>query len=169
MKFILKIINALKCRTLGQATQLFFLLALLLSLSGCASNTSKNTSIFLNLQAVNKLNPDLASRPSPVVVTVYQLQTTDAFKKGSFYSLYADASKTLGAALVDNYETEVRPSQNLIVPLTIWPKTRYIGIIAAYRNLNTWRVTLPTEGLKNNMRLNILLGSQGVSAKFARK
>ncbi|AKS09680.1 type VI secretion system lipoprotein TssJ [Pseudomonas trivialis] len=122
------------------------LLALAL-LAGCSSLSpfSTLTKLDLILTASDEVNPDLHGRPSPVVVQLLELRHPVAFENADFFSLYSRAEQTLPRDWVSSEELELRPGEQLALKLSVEPHSRYIGVLAAYRDLPhvQWRLVLP--------------------------
>jgi type VI secretion system protein VasD len=90
-------------------------------------------------------NPDASGRPSPVVVRVYQLRTDAAFRSIDFFALFEDDQKALGPELISRDEFTMAPSERKTLDVTVASETRFVGAIAAFRDIrNTqWRVLVP--------------------------
>ena len=90
-------------------------------------------------------NPDASGRPSPVVVRVYQLRTDAAFRRTDFFALFEDDQKALGPELITRDEFTMAPSERKTLDVTVSAETRFVGAIAAFRDIrNTqWRVLVP--------------------------
>ena len=118
-----------------------------LLLAGCAtlSPFSTMTKLALTLTASDQLNPDLNGRPSPVVVRLFELRHPVAFENADFFSLYERARETLSPDLLSSEELELRPGETVDLKLDIAGGGRYVGVVAAYRDLPQarWRHTLP--------------------------
>jgi type VI secretion system protein VasD len=116
-------------------------------LTGCAtiSPFSTMTKLNLTLTAGDQLNPDLNGRPSPVVVQLFELKHPVAFENADFFSLYERARETLSPDLISSEELELRPGETVELRLGIAADGRYVGVLAAYRDLphTQWRYTLP--------------------------
>jgi type VI secretion system protein VasD len=97
------------------------------------------------------VNPDGSGRPSPVVVRVYQLKTDGAFSAADFFPLFDDDQKALGPELVSRDEFILAPAEQKSVDLTLSGETRYVGAVAAFRDIRNaqWRgvVPAPRKGL----------------------
>lgn len=123
------------------------LFTLLLLSSACSSLSpySRLTKLDLELGASDQLNPDLEGRPSPIVVRLFELRHPAAFENADFFSLYQRAKETLGPDLAASEELELRPGETLTLKLRAAEGSRYIGVLAAYRNLpdSQWRQVLP--------------------------
>lgn len=140
-----------------------FILLLLAGLTGCFGG---NSIVKLNasVDAAKDVNPDPGGRPSPVVVRVYQLRSLDTFKSADFFAIYDSEVATLGQTLVRRDEFELQPGTKTDYIDNIDPSTKYIGVLAAFRDLDNarWRsfIKLPEE---NKIYLKIDLESLAVS------
>lgn len=116
-------------------------------LAGCStlSPFSTLTKLDLRLTASDEVNPDLHRRPSPVVVHLLELRHPVAFENADFFSLYHRAEQTLPKDWVSSEELELRPGEQLALKLSVEPRSRYVGVLAAYRDLPhvQWRLVLP--------------------------
>jgi type VI secretion system protein VasD len=149
-----------------RATFISMLLALGL-LTGCGSLSpfSTLTKLDLSLTASDTVNPDLHGRPSPVVVRLLELRHPAAFENADFFSLYSHAEQALPKDWVNSEELELRPGEQQVLKLSIEPQSRYIGVLAAYRDLPhvQWRLVLP--GTRQQLtRAQLLLDESGVRA-----
>jgi type VI secretion system protein VasD len=128
--------------------------------TGCASTTKMD----LSLEAAADLNPSPQGRPSPVVVRLYELRSTDPFGSADFFALYNDGTQTLGPSMLAHQELEVRPGQSLRIKRKLHPDTRVLGVMAAYRDLDHahWREIHALKVGKNN-KLRVDLGSLSVT------
>lgn len=121
-------------------------LSALLLMGGCStlSPYSQVTKLNLKLTASDQLNPDLNGRPSPVVVRLFELKHPVAFENADFFSLYERAKESLAPDMVAAEELELRPGQTVELNLSVKEGSRYVGILAAYRDLpeTRWRYTL---------------------------
>jgi len=120
-------------------------LAILLGLTACATPPPppKPTTISATLDAHANVNPDARARPSPVVVRFYELKSVGAFNGADFFSLYDHDKEVLGAELVASEEFDLRPGEKRPMARTLQTDTRYIGVVAAFRDLerSQWRAT----------------------------
>ncbi|MEB0079622.1 type VI secretion system lipoprotein TssJ [Pseudomonas sp. CCI3.2] len=136
-------------------------LAALLLLAGCStlSPYSTLTKLDLTLTASDQLNPDLNGRPSPIVVRLIELKNPVAFENADFFSLYERPKETLTPDLVTSEELELRPGESLDLKLSVDSGSRYVGVLAAYRDLpeTKWRYVVqltPTERTHATLRLD---------------
>ncbi len=112
-------------------------------LAGCASAPPKPqpVNVKLNIMVSADVNPDAQKRPSPIVVRIFQLKDDAAFKDADFFTLYDKEEATLAATLVSRIEYELAPGETRSIDYSLTPDTRFIGVIAAYRNIRDaeWR------------------------------
>lgn len=127
-------------------------IAALVLLAGCSSLSpySQLTKVNLKLTGSDRLNPDLNGRPSPIVVRLYELRHPVAFESADFFSVYERAKEALAPDLVASEELELRPGETVELKLSLEQGSRYVGILAAYRDLAQaqWRYTVqvtPTQ------------------------
>ncbi|GGU83554.1 type VI secretion system-associated lipoprotein [Pseudomonas laurentiana] len=125
----------------------FAVLMALLLLAGCAalSPYSNLTKLDLKLTASDQLNPDLNGRPSPVVVRLMALKHPVAFENADFFSLYERARESLASDLLASEELELRPGETIALKLSVEQGSRYVGVVAAYRDLSQarWHYVVP--------------------------
>lgn len=136
-------------------------------LAGCAGVTpiSTLTKLDLTLAASESVNPDLHGRPSPVVVHLIELRHPVAFENADFFSLYSRAEQSLPKDWVNGEELELRPGEQLVLKLSVEPHSRYIGVVAAYRDLPhvQWRFVLPVTRQRLT-RADLILDESGIRA-----
>jgi len=115
-------------------------------LAGCSTHSpySHVTKLNLKLTASDQLNPDLNGRPSPIVIRLIELKHPVAFESADFFSLYERAKDSLAPDMVASEELEMRPGETIELKLRVKEGSRYVGVLAAYRDLpdSKWRYTL---------------------------
>jgi type VI secretion system protein VasD len=94
-----------------------------------------------SIKADAATNPDAHGRPSPIVVRVYELKALGAFNAADFFSLVDKESETLGGELVGREEYDLRPAEVKPYKRQLQPDTKFIGVVAAFRDLENsrWR------------------------------
>ncbi|MFL1545734.1 type VI secretion system lipoprotein TssJ [Pseudomonas sp. O39] len=141
------------------------LLVVLSLLVGCSSVSpfSTLTKLDLTLTASEQVNPDLHGRPSPVVVHLLELKHPVAFEHADFFSLYGRAEQALSKDWVSSEELELRPGEQVSIKLRSEPQSRYVGIVAAYRDLPhvQWRWVVPLAP-QQVTRTHLVLDQSGV-------
>lgn len=141
--------------------------AALAVLSGCSalSPNSDLTKLDLSLQGSDRLNPDLNGRPSPIVIRLLELKHPVAFENADFFSLYQRPKEALSPDLVIQEELELRPGEQRDLKLFVQEGSRYVGVLAAYRDLpeSNWRFVIPLQHRAQN-RIELGLDEHGIQA-----
>ena len=134
-------------------------------LAGCSalSPLSTLTKLDVVLNASEQVNPDLHGRPSPVVVQLIELRHGVAFEHAEFFSLYGNAQQVLAQDWVVSEEVELRPGEHRALKLRVGPDSRFVGILAAYRDLPNvrWRLLVPVVAGQRN-RAELVLDQAGI-------
>ena len=148
---------------LGQFKRWVMVLACLSSVSGCSYFMSDLTKVDLRIVATGEVNPDDNGRPSPVVVKVVELASPGVFESAEFFALYQDQEQTLGADLLATEEYELKPGDVQDFKFALKPESGYVGVLAAYRQLDqvNWRLVLPLN-LKQKNQITLLLNRRGI-------
>ncbi|MDY0743302.1 type VI secretion system lipoprotein TssJ [Paucibacter sp. R3-3] len=116
-----------------------------LALAGCGSSPPKPTQLSGTIKASPAVNPSASARPSPLLLRVYELKTDAAFGKADFMALYQRDQAELAADLVAREEYMLSPGETRSFTKKLAPETRFIGVLAAYRDLEhaVWRKVVP--------------------------
>ncbi len=117
-------------------------------LIGCsAANLVVEPYSNLEIYAKHDINPDSNGRPSPVVVYIFELSENTLFENQDFFSLYEDYERVLGADLVNKYELSLTPGKKETYNASMLPKTEYLGIVAAFRDIenSNWRQVIKVD------------------------
>jgi len=136
--------------------QLFgcFLLAAvtLVGVSGCQKEVPP-TKFEAAVQAAADLNPTSDGRPAPLLVRLYPLRSVGAFESADFFSIYEQADVLLAAdTTAPAEELNMLPGQTKQVSRQFSDDTRFLAIIAAYRDVDnaTWRAVIPIKANTTN-------------------
>jgi len=130
-------------------------------LAGCASPLApagppQPFSATVTIEAAAAVNPDAQGRPSPVYVRLYQLKDAGAFTNAAYEVLKAQEPATLGASVVAHEELPLAPGDTRELQIKIEPETRFIGVIADFRDIANaqWRAvtSAPEKRLKDLLR-----------------
>ena len=118
----------------------------------------------LIIKSANFLNPNINNKPSPLILTIYQLSSNSAFSNSSFSMIDNCSLKLLGNSLIDKIEYEITPNTTDIKHIHLTNKTRFLGIVAGYHNLrnSNWKKTIPIPSKCKYHVLNISLDTYGV-------
>jgi type VI secretion system protein VasD len=116
-----------------------------------------------SIKAAPTTNPDGRGRPSPIVVRVYELRALGAFNNADFFSLFEKEAETLGAELVGREEYTVQPSESKPYQRQLQPDTKFIGVAAAFRDLENsrWRQSAAVPASRE-VTLSVALDKQAV-------
>lgn len=140
-------------------------LLLLLTLAGCSalSPYSTQTRLDITLRADHQLNPDLNGRPSPVVLKLLELRRPVTFQSMDFFSLYQRTDHVMEQDFVASEEFELRPGESIALKLKLEEGSRYVGLLAAYRNLpeTRWRHVIQIIPEQQNHAV-FILGESGI-------
>ena len=143
------------------------LLTALLGLSGCSSLSpySDTTKLDLSLTGSEKLNPDINGRPSPIVLRLIELKHPVSFENADFFSLYQRPKEALSPDLVTLEELELRPGESRELKLSVQDGSRYVGVLAAYRDLpeSSWRYVIALQPQELN-KVELNLDALGIKA-----
>lgn len=143
------------------------LLTALLGLSGCSSLSpySDTTKLDLSLTGSEKLNPDINGRPSPIVLRLIELKHPVSFENADFFSLYQRPKDALSPDLVTLEELELRPGESRELKLSVQDGSRYVGVLAAYRDLpeSSWRYVIALQPQELN-KVELNLDALGIKA-----
>ncbi|MFH4436093.1 MULTISPECIES: type VI secretion system lipoprotein TssJ [Vibrio] len=126
----------------------YILLLISMVLFGCsAANLVVDPYSDLEITANHNINPDSNGRPSPVVVYVFELTSNTLFESQDFFSIYEESEKVLGPDLVNKYEISLTPGQKETYQASMSPKTEYLGIVAAFRDIenSNWRQIIEVD------------------------
>lgn len=117
-----------------------------LALVACAG-APKPTQVSGTIQASQLVNPSTSKRPSPLLLRVYELKTAAVFNSADFMSLYQRDKAELGADMVAKEEFVLVPGESKTFAKTLAPDTRFLGVVAAYRDVEhaRWRSVVPVQ------------------------
>ncbi|MFL1553543.1 type VI secretion system lipoprotein TssJ [Pseudomonas sp. D47] len=137
--------------------------AWLLSACSALSPHSQVTKLDLQLFASKQLNPDINGRPSPLVLRLIELKHPVSFETTDFFGLYERPNETLSPDLISSEEVRLLPGTHHQMNLRLKSDSRYVGVLAAYRNLpeTQWRylIQLTPAGITQT---HLLLDDSGI-------
>ncbi len=130
----------------------------------------KATVVQASFEAAANVNPDSNGRASPVVVHFFELKSPAAFEGADFFSLFEREKETLGADLVAREELLLTPGGKQQLERRLDPATRYVAVIAAFRDLDRakWRAYVEAP-LSKVTPVVVRLQSREVSMSIPRK
>jgi type VI secretion system protein VasD len=132
----------------------FLLLLLVLLLSGCGS-----PQVRLNLSSTANLNMNDNKEPLPVVVRIYQLSDSKAFETATFSELWKSDITILGNSLLRKDSLTLDPSSQQKISLDRHEETRFVAVMAAFRNQpnDSWRTIKKSDGSIMGLKLSTSL------------
>ena len=142
------------------------------SLSGCATKEDPLREDPLRVDGRiivgQNANPGYGGKPSPVVLRIYQLKAPSLFESADFFSLYDDDKAVLGEDLLSREQLDVRPGDVLSYQRDWDQKTRYVGVLAAFRDIEnaTWHAVVPVPS-KGAVPLVVQVDELSVSLKLS--
>ena len=137
--------------------------ALLALLAACKGAPPKKPGLELRITTTADLNPDIDSRPSPIVLHILQLTDTVAFDGASYVELTRDNASALGSDALSKTEVNLVPGDFREVDLILHDQTAHLGFVAGYRNAEAkWRISEPVRPGKTDW-IAIRLDSTAVS------
>jgi type VI secretion system protein VasD len=141
---------------------------LVVGLAACASGPPKPAQVSGTLQASAQVNPSASKRPSPLLVRVYELKSAAAFNAADFMSLYQRDQAELSSDLLGKDEFVLAPGETKPYTKTLAPETRFLGVMAAYRDLEhaKWRSVVAVQPGKKH-KLLIRAGDLAVDAALS--
>lgn len=150
----------------------FGVVTMVLILSACAAKPPEDVTVKGSVEATDTINPDAAGRPSPVLVKVFQLGATDKFEAADFFALSESAEATLGADLLGVESILLAPGDTKPYDGEFDPGTRFIGVIAGFRDIHRaqWRdvVEMPEKSmLKLGKRGSIRIRAESLSVSVS--
>jgi type VI secretion system protein VasD len=137
------------------------------ALPGCSSSPAVLTA---DIVVGAGVNPDVRKRPSPVVVRIFELKAPAQFESADFVSLFEKDQAVLGGDLIGREEMVLRPGENKTLTKTLSPDTKFIGVMAGFREIERarWRAVVPVRAGKKNP-VTITLNDITLEAKAAPK
>ena len=141
------------------------LILLGITLAGCFAKKPPPPSLMTaKFLTSSHLNPNADGEPSPIIVRLYELKSAGNFKNSEFFSLFDDESSVLANDLVARDELRFNPNETKIINRELDPATRYLGVLAAFRDLDkaSWRAVVQITEHQLNA-YTILLGRHDIS------
>jgi type VI secretion system protein VasD len=128
---------------------------LVAALAACSSPPKPPPPVQLagSIQTSDKTNPNQDGRASPLMLRVYELKSVAQFNGADFMSLFQRDQAELGGEMVARDEYMVGPGETRAFLKTLSPDTHFLGVVAAYRDLDhaTWRGTAAVDPKKNQL------------------
>lgn len=118
--------------------------ATIVMLSACGG-APKRESLDMQVSATVDVNPDMQGRPSPIILHVLELGSTEQFNRLDYMSLTQPSGAALGPDLLGKNQVVLQPGDNKAMPMELNPMTTAIGLVAGYRDIDnaSWRTSIP--------------------------
>jgi type VI secretion system protein VasD len=105
------------------------------------------------------VNPDVTGRPSPVIVRTYELKSATLFNSSDFFAMFDRDKEILGGDLVARDEWALTPGTSRQALKNLQRDTRYVGVVAAFRDVDRarWRASTfvyPNQTTRMEIRLD---------------
>jgi len=144
-------------------------LGIALLVAACAAKPPPPASVAGTVQASAQINPSASKRPSPLLIRIYELKSAAIFNAADFMSLYQRDQAELGGDLLAKEEFVLNPGETKTFAKTLAPDTRFLGVVAAYRDLEhaKWRTVvavLPSQPQK----MTVTAGELAVEAAIGK-
>lgn len=126
-------------------------------LSACAG-APKRENLGLQISAAADVNPDMQGRPSPIILHVMELNSTEQFNRLDYMGLTQPSGAALGAELLGKNQVVLQPGESKTLPMELNPMTTAIGLVAGYRDIDNaaWRKTVPiTQGKTKGLSITL--------------
>jgi type VI secretion system protein VasD len=130
----------------------------------------------ITLAAEERVNLATGGRPSPIVVRLFELSHESQFLSADYFALMGQDGVPLGGEMLASEEHVLLPGEVKMVRKRAMPKTRFLGVVAGYRDLSssTWRAITPipepylegrvwTKTVSPTKFLFVVMGERGVT------
>ena len=127
----------------------YLLIASLLALLSACAGAPQRESVDMQIAATSDVNPDMQGRPSPVILHILELSSTEQFNRLDYMSLTSPSGAAMGPDLLGKTQLVLQPGDSKPMPMELNPLTTAIGLVAGYRDIDNaaWRKSVPvTQG-----------------------
>ena len=124
-------------------------MAMLGLLTSCASKPPKREDLDMQINATADVNPDMQGRPSPVILHILELNSTEQFNRLDYMSLTQPSGAAMGTEMLGKNQVIMQPGETKTLPMELNPLTTAIGLVAGFRDIDNaaWRKVIPiTQG-----------------------
>ena len=147
----------------------FFILVITVLGTGCSvlpDAMLPTHRLILSAQTDRLLNPDEQGRAGPLVISLIQLKTADAFQSAEFAVLYKDPKTALAADFVAVSQVTLQPSTTGIITLNVLKDVKFIGVMGVYQNpeLVKWRYVIPITSTWGAEKMALRFTRRGILA-----
>lgn len=120
-----------------------------------------------NINSYTNVSDLIKSEARPVVIRFYELTSVAAFNSTDFFSIFNDYKTVLDGELLNSEEFRLTPGMNQNFSRTLHINTRYIGVIAAFRDLehSQWQAFAAIPAKESMPEIQISLDGNKVSVE----
>ncbi|MBD3668582.1 MAG: type VI secretion system lipoprotein TssJ [Kangiella sp.] len=121
---------------------------LLVSVSGCTLlKGNKGEEVELTISVAEEVNQDELGRSSPIVIRLYELKKEVAVEGMDFFSIYDQTEPEFKTAVSSMKEFQVKPGQKLEQLLVTDVSTKYLMLVAAFKDIDNsqWKLVHEIE------------------------
>lgn len=136
-------------RSVFRSTIISLLTVVMIGLLSACAGAPKKEDLGIQVSATADVNPDMQGRPSPIILHVMELNSTEQFNRLDYMGLTQPSGAGLGAELLNKNQMVLQPGESKALPLELNPMTTAIGLVAGYRDIDNaaWRKVIPiTQG-----------------------
>ncbi|MGA9573704.1 MAG: type VI secretion system lipoprotein TssJ [Lysobacterales bacterium] len=126
-------------------------------LSACAG-APKKENLGIQIAASADVNPDMEGRPSPVILHIMELNSTEQFNRLDYMGLTQPSGAALGPELLGKNQVVLQPGESKTLPMELNAATTAIGLVAGYRDIDNaaWRKIVPiTQGKTKGISITL--------------
>lgn len=161
----------LNCRKLSLVRLSVFAFSALLW--GCSSTSIPTVSfdndeelekMKITIEVAEDINPNQDSRPSPLVLTVYQLASDVNFNRADPYALLKDENTSIGAELKNKSQITLFPGKDHESELKVQKQTQFLGILGSFQDIDSAKAKIVFR-IDGSDPDNICLLISGISLK----
>lgn len=119
--------------------------AMLGLLVSCGGGPPKREDVDMHINATADVNPDMQGRPSPIILHILELNSTEQFNRLDYMSLTQPSGAAMGAELLGKNQVILQPGETKALPMELNPLTTAIGLVAGFRDIDNaaWRKSIP--------------------------
>lgn len=132
--------------------------AMLGLLSACAGGPPKRKALDMQITTTADVNPDMQGRPSPIILHIMELNSTEQFNRLDYMGLTQPSGAALGAEMLGKNQVVLQPGESRTLPMELNPLTTAIGLVAGYRDIDNaaWRKSIPiTQGKTKGISITL--------------
>ncbi len=149
-----------------------FLIFGAVTLCGCSLKFwgSEPPKLIVNINADDKINPNIDDEATSVSVQIVQLGSDEMFNKALFIDLYNDANGVLGPDFISSKTlSSVLPNSKEHVEVRLAEKTAFVGAVVGFSQYDnaSGKVILPVKDTSSDLELELYIN--GVKAELKKK